>query len=389
MMSAPDAKTATRVLIVDDNVQLLHVYARMLAGNAYTVDLRSDGEEADRVLLERPFDVVLCDIDMPRVDGLELLRRVRARDPDMPVVLITGCPSIASAATAADRGATRYLQKPLCRQQLREATDKAARQHEAARARRAALERATQQAPAKDDSQLAASFDRALAGLHVAFQPIVSWSRREIFGYEALLRSREPALPHPPSVVEAAEKLGRVHDLGRKVRGLAIQEMGAAPPAARLFLNLHPLDLLDDDLLRDDSPLAPYAERIVLEITERVSLHSVRDLAGRLAMLRARGFQIAVDDLGAGYAGLATFAEVEPEITKLDMSLVRGVHEQPTKLILARSLFTMCDDLDVRVVAEGIESAGERDALAEVGCDLMQGYYFAKPGPAFPVPRFE
>jgi EAL domain-containing protein (putative c-di-GMP-specific phosphodiesterase class I)/ActR/RegA family two-component response regulator len=388
MMSAPDEKAATRVLIVDDNLQLLHVYARMLAGSAYTVDLRSDGEEADRVLQERPYDVVLCDIDMPRVDGLELLRRVRERDPDMPVVLITGCPSIASAAKAVDGGATRYLQKPLGRQQLREATDMAAKQHEVARARRAALERAVHHAPAANEAHLAASFDRALASLHVAFQPIVSWSRKEVFGYEALLRSRESALPHPPAVLDAAEKLGRVHDLGRRVRALAVQEMTAAHPAALLFLNLHPLDLLDDELLRDDSPLAPHAERIVLEITERVSLHSVKDLGGRLAMLRARGFQIAVDDLGAGYAGLATFAEVEPEITKLDMSLVRGVHEQPTKLVLVRSLFTMCSDLGVLVVAEGIESAGERDALAEVGCDLMQGYHFAKPGPAFPLPRF-
>ena len=97
------------------------------------------------------------------------------------------------------------------------------------------------------------------------------------------------------------------------------------------------------------------------------------------------GFRIAVDDLGAGYAGLTSFAQLEPEVVKLDMALVRGVHQQPTKLTLVRTMITMCRELGMLVVAEGIETPEERDAIVDAGCDLLQGYLFAKPGPAFPA----
>ena len=95
-----------------------------------------------------------------------------------------------------------------------------------------------------------------------------------------------------------------------------------------------------------------------------------------------------VDDLGAGYAGLTSFAQLEPEVVKLDMSLVRGVHAQPTKQTLVRTMIAMCHELGMQVVAEGIETPQERDAIVEAGCDLLQGYFFARPGPAFPVTVF-
>jgi EAL domain-containing protein (putative c-di-GMP-specific phosphodiesterase class I) len=103
-----------------------------------------------------------------------------------------------------------------------------------------------------------------------------------------------------------------------------------------------------------------------------------------VAELRALGFRIAIDDLGAGYAGLTSFAVLEPEIVKLDMSLVRDVHKHPTKQKLIRSMTALCKDMGMTVVAEGIENVEERDAVIDLGCDLLQGYLFAKPGRAFP-----
>ena len=97
------------------------------------------------------------------------------------------------------------------------------------------------------------------------------------------------------------------------------------------------------------------------------------------------GFQIAIDDLGAGYAGLTSFALLEPEIVKLDMTLVRDVHKQSTKQKLIRSMTALCKDMGMMVVGEGVENAEERDALVELGCDLLQGYLFAKPAAPFPA----
>jgi len=301
------------------------------------------------------------------------------------VVLVTGNPTLETAIAAIEFGALRYLPKPVELARLRSVVADAVRLHRLARAKRAALEIVDREKKATGDgSELAASFERTLATLWMAYQPIVSWSRREVYGYEALLRSRETSLPHPGAILDAAERLVRLNDLGRTIRARAAQPPAQMPDGVMLFVNLHTQDLLDDDLFDPDRPLALIASRVVLEITERASLHQVRDVASRIARLREMGFRLAVDDLGAGYAGLTSFAQLEPEVVKLDMALVRGVHLQPTKLTLVRTMISMCRELGMLVVAEGIETPEERDAIVEAGCDLLQGYLFAKPGPAFP-----
>jgi EAL domain-containing protein (putative c-di-GMP-specific phosphodiesterase class I) len=100
------------------------------------------------------------------------------------------------------------------------------------------------------------------------------------------------------------------------------------------------------------------------------------------------GFRIAVDDLGAGYAGLTSFAMLEPELVKLDMTLVRDIDRSPTKQKLVRSVAGLCKELGMMVVGEGVETAAERDVLISCGCDLLQGYLFAKPDRPFPGHRW-
>jgi EAL domain-containing protein (putative c-di-GMP-specific phosphodiesterase class I) len=102
--------------------------------------------------------------------------------------------------------------------------------------------------------------------------------------------------------------------------------------------------------------------------------------------LRTLGYRIAIDDLGAGYAGLTSFAQLEPEVVKVDMSLVRGIDGSPMKQKLVRSIISLCTELGIQLVAEGIETPGERDSLISLGGDLCQGYLFARPGRGFPVP---
>jgi CheY-like chemotaxis protein len=97
--------------------------------------------------------------------------------------------------------------------------------------------------------------------------------------------------------------------------------------------------------------------------------------------LRRLGFRLAVDDLGAGYAGLASFVGLEPEVVKIDMSLVRGIHREPVKRRLVTSIVELCRDLGTLVVAEGIETPDEREVLADIGCDLLQGYALGRPEP--------
>jgi EAL domain-containing protein (putative c-di-GMP-specific phosphodiesterase class I) len=205
-----------------------------------------------------------------------------------------------------------------------------------------------------------------------------------VYGYEALMRSSEPALPHPGAILDAAERLGALSTLGRKVRDEAARPIAAEPERGALFVNLHTLDLRDEALYSTTAPLSAIAGRVVLEITERASLAEIPDAHERVARLRALGYRIAIDDLGAGYAGLTSFTHLEPEIVKLDMSLIRGIAEETTKQRLVRSMTSLCKDLGMLVVAEGIETKAERDTVVSLGCDLLQGYLFARPGKPFP-----
>jgi EAL domain-containing protein (putative c-di-GMP-specific phosphodiesterase class I) len=127
---------------------------------------------------------------------------------------------------------------------------------------------------------------------------------------------------------------------------------------------------------------------VILEITERSLLEEVPSAHARIQSLRKLGFRLAIDDLGAGYAGLNSWAQLEPDLVKLDMTLVRDINLMPIKRSLVKAMIDVCRDLDVALIAEGIETVEERDALRELRCPLMQGYLFARPAASFPEPRF-
>lgn len=110
------------------------------------------------------------------------------------------------------------------------------------------------------------------------------------------------------------------------------------------------------------------------------ALFLVADARDRVRHLRELGYRIAIDDLGTGTAGLSVFAQLEPDMVKLDMTLVRDVDKQPTKERVIRSMAGLCRSLNIVVVTAGVETARERDALVAAGCDLLQGYLFGSPG---------
>ncbi len=362
---------------------MLRSVHRVLQQHGYEVVPADGGEAAHELFKSETFNVVLSDISMPGWDGIRLLRSLREVDHDVPVVLITGEPAVKTAVQALEYGAFRYLTKPLDMHRLQEVVDKAAAAHRMTLMKREAAE-LLGHGPQHKLKLLEDRFNSVLESLWMAYQPIVKANSGNIFGFEALLRSNEHSMLDPSDVLDAAEKLRQLDALGRTIRDRAALGMDQAPEDTALFVNLHTTDLLDPMLTSADAPLSKLAHRVVLEITERSSLQHIRDVRGRIALLREMGFRIAVDDLGAGYAGLSSFALLEPDIVKLDMSLVREVHSSQTRQKLIRSMTDLCKDMGMLVVAEGVESKEEKDALVELGCDLLQGFMFAKPAKAFP-----
>ncbi|MFT3699831.1 MAG: EAL domain-containing protein [Kofleriaceae bacterium] len=231
---------------------------------------------------------------------------------------------------------------------------------------------------------LEVSLDKCLAALTMHFQPIVHATNRSRFGYEALLRSKDKSLPHPGAILDAAERLERIPQLGRAVRANAAKVIASSPPERGVvFINLHLLDLFDKQLTSPFSPLSKVASRVVLEITERTSLEGQADVRYRVAELRELGFKIAIDDLGGGHARMGTFTPLDCDYVKLDMSLVRDIDQHQMKQRLVKSVTELCREQGTKIIGEGVETEAEARVLVDLGCDYLQGYLIAKPALPF------
>lgn len=375
-----------RILLVDDDAAIVRAYRKALTTEGWNVESAADGREAVDRVRERSFDVIISDVSMPRMNGLEFLRAVREHDLDVPVILMAGAPDLDSSLRAIEYGAFRYLAKPIDLRVLEQTVHHAAQLHSLARLKRDALEYAgLERRRLGDRAGLEARFALAMKTLWMAYQPIISLQSHAVFGYEALLRSYEPSLREPADLLDAAHRLGRIPELGRAVRSRVALDAVHLPASARLLVNLDAIELNDAELYAAESPLGKIGFPVVLELTERESLDGVHDVAARVARLRAMGFEIAIDDLGSGYAGLATISQLEPDMAKLDMSLVRNIHVEPRKRSIVRSMIELCGELGTVMVAEGVETREERDTLVQLGCDLFQGFLFARPQKGYPA----
>jgi EAL domain-containing protein (putative c-di-GMP-specific phosphodiesterase class I) len=385
MVHVNQGRTATTrptasILAVDDDPAMLRLFASALSRAGYrSIDAES-GAQALVLLETESVDAIITDLAMPGMPGLEFMRQVRERDPDLPILVITGAPAIDTAIGSIDVGVFRYLTKPITPAEIVRAASDAVHARALAQVRRAAYTHvvSSSQAPPSRESLL-----RALDSSWLAAQPIVRMTERKIIAYEALLRTKSTELPHPGAVFSAAEQLDMVAVVGRCVRRHASELALTLPPDTLLFLNLHPLELLDDALFQAGAPLTRHARTIVLEMTERISLERIPDARSRVAALKELGFRIALDDMGAGYAGLTSFAMLEPEYVKIDLGLVRNVDSEPMKQTLIRTIVRLAEDLAIHVIAEGVETAAEAAALEAIGCPLLQGYFFARPAPPF------
>lgn len=378
-----------RVLIIDDDATIRTTYRRVLRNFGYDINTAADGQEAIEQLGSSVFDVVLCDIAMPGINGLGLLRAVRDRDLDVPVILMTGEPNMESAVEAVEYGALQYLIKPIDLPKLKEAMQRAVSLNRMARLKREALLLIGNVGKTLSDrASLETRIEKAIDRLWVAFQPIVLWPNQSVFAYEALVRTSEPSLARPEDLIDAVERLGRISELGRSIRAAITRATREAPGQPTLFVNLHAADFEDPDLFKAEAPLSAIASRVVLEITERAPLMDVKSLHTKIGRLREMGFKVAIDDLGAGYAGLSAFSQLEPDFVKLDMSLIRGVDTSGSRRSVVRAMVQLCNELGARVISEGVETTAERDTLSREGCELLQGFLFAKPERAYPHPKW-
>src|SRR4051812_4574596 len=215
-------------------------------------------------------------------------------------------------------------------------------------------------------------------------QAIVDVRDGRVVGYEALARFSPRVTTPPTAWFAAANRLRRSAELeaGPVVRGLDL--LPELPKHCFLALNVSPA------LLANPVVLASFAtqhdlSRVVVELTEHVEFGTGVELTQSLQDLRARGARLALDDVGAGWAGLRQVVELRPDIVKLDHSLVEGADRDEVKLALADMMLRLCSRLGAQLLVEGVENLDELDTFARLGVPLAQGWVFGRPGLA-PLP---
>ena len=214
-----------------------------------------------------------------------------------------------------------------------------------------------------------------------AYQPIVDLSTRRIYAHEALVRG--------PNGESAASILAKIND-GNRYRFDQLCRSKAVEGAARLNMQeLLSINFLPNAVYRPEVCIRTTfeaaqkfnfpIEKIIFEVTEGERVEDRPHLVNIFKEYKRFGFHTAIDDFGAGYAGLNLLSEYQPDIIKIDMDLVRGIDHFVPRQAIVCGIVHICKALNIKVLAEGIETRAERDFLKKSGIDLMQGYWFSKP----------
>jgi len=225
----------------------------------------------------------------------------------------------------------------------------------------------------------------------MAFQPIVDIHHRSIYSYDALVRglNGEPA----GQVLEKVQEDNRYY-FDQACRVTAIRLASELGLATRLNINFMPNAVYKaETCIRATLEAADHYGFdhgcIVFEVTEGEKVRDRRHLKNIFEAYKERGFTTAIDDFGEGHSGLNLLIELTPDVVKLDMHLVRDIHQDRARQLIVRSVSQMCGDLGIQVIAEGIETVEELRCLQEYGIHLFQGYLFARPGfECLPQPLF-
>jgi len=214
-----------------------------------------------------------------------------------------------------------------------------------------------------------------------AFQPIVDIQARQVFAHEALVRG--PAGEPADTVLSRVTAENR-YSFDQACREKAIRTAAGLQLPSFLSINFLPNAIYRPEVcIRSTLQAAERygfpVERIIFETVEGEQVSDGKWLAEILSEYKRIGFKTAIDDFGAGFAGLNLLADFHPDIVKLDMALIRGIDHSRSRRAIVAGVISMCDELDIEVIAEGIETADEARCLSDLGIRLMQGYWFGRP----------
>ncbi|MDQ4005197.1 MAG: EAL domain-containing protein [Actinomycetota bacterium] len=377
-----------RVGLVDDDPVMLSALRDLIAS---TPDLELAGTASDargaRLLAEdSPLDVILMDVRMPG-GGQRATMDVLKTSPSTKVVAFTAQEDRETVLEMVRAGAVGYVGKGSSSDAIldairRAAAGKTALSPEASRGvmEELASRLREQHADERERTQRLERIEALLTQperLQIALQAIVDLRTEQVVGMEALSRFEGPPDRPPNEWFDEAWRMGLGPELELLALANALELMPHLPAGAYLSLNLSPAVAIDrrvPGMLQGTPP-----DRIVIEVTEHTRIADYEEFSRALRGLRSAGLRIAEDDAGAGYAGLRDILQLAPDIIKLDTELTRGIETDRPRRALATAMISFAREIGSTIVAEGIETQRELDALKVLGVQYGQGFYLGRP----------
>ena len=377
------------MLIADDEPALRGALAELLGreDQVRIVGTAADADEAIELAGTSTPDIALVDVKMPAGGGPRAAREIIRVSPSTRVIALSAFEDRPTVLEMLRAGAVGYLVKGTAAEHIVDSISKVMQggtslstevvggivaELKSQLRRQEIAEEALEQRRTKIQRFMSGE------GLTMAFQPILDLRTRSIVGTEALARfgSLPPRAPNEWFAEAVLLELGVQLELAT-IRE-ALRALSKLPGDVYLSINASHRAAMSLELPK---ALGESSSRIVVEITEHEAIGDYRDLMEALSALRASGVRIAIDDAGAGFASLRHTLQIAPDIVKVDISLVRDIDKDRGRRALAAALISFADEMEMEIIAEGIETREELDTLLELGVRYGQGFFLAKPGP--------
>lgn len=363
-----------KVLIVDDEKNIVKMLTLLLETRGYETDVAETGAQALDKAMEKP-DIVLLDLLLPDISGFDVCRKLREQKATqhLPIIILSVRHFHEDKIEGLYLGADDYITKPFEYEELFARIEAVIRRREAIKSDR------------KEKSSIIVEIRRIIDNELIVpfFQPIFFLKPFRFCGLEVL--SRPPTksiLANPEVLFEAALRFGLYYDLEMLGWRKAFEVLSKKGYQEKVFLNTNPYLIESIEFPKIKALIENFnveKNNVVLEITERSAITDYKAFFGRIKDYQAGGFEVAIDDIGGGYASLESIVEIASQFIKIDISLIRGLDENPLKRSVVKFIVNFCRENNIISIAEGIESREELDTLLDLGVNAGQGYFLARP----------
>jgi len=382
--------TGIRVLVVEDERHVRDALSDLIESEAdlTVVGAAADTDEAIELAGASRPDVALVDVRMPGGGGPRAAREIIKTSPATRVLALSAFEDRSTVLDMLRAGAVGYLVKGTSPAEIVRAIQRAARGQSSLSAEVMASvveELSTQlkkeEAESTERAETIERIRRVIGGdgLTLVYQQVLDLRDRSVVGMEALSRFTIPPPRGPQVWFQEAARVDLAIDLELTAVAAALDDLPRLPVDAHLSINLSHRAAMSSRL--HEVMQRASTDRVVAEITEHEQVEDYDTLYTALNRLRTDGLRLAIDDTGAGFASLRHILRLSPDFIKLDISLTRDIDTDRGRRALASALISFAEEMGITIIAEGIETQAELDALRELGVVFGQGFFLAKPAP--------